>query len=373
MKNKLGLYIHIPFCKKICPYCDFFKLVASNSYQDKYIDYLIKDLNQNVNRDVNTIYIGGGTPSSLSIKNLDRLLKAISEKTKNNLIEEFTIELNPEDINYELIKTLRKYSVNRISIGIQTFNKKFQKVLNRYSDFDDILEKMNLLKLAGFTNISVDLMYGFAGQTINDLLEDLEKIYLLKPNHISTYSLILEEKTVFYHEYLKGNLSLIDEDLESMMYYEIIKYLTKYGYEHYEISNFAKKGMESIHNLIYWQNLEYLAVGAGSSGYYNNYRYKITTKISDYYDSIDNNSIALIENELIDLDTKMSEEIMLGLRTIKGVLLDDFYSKYQKDLFDVFPNCLELIKQGFLDIKDNCLKITENNYYISNAIIGKII
>lgn len=370
INNKLGLYIHIPFCRKICPYCDFFKMVASSDYQDKYIDYLIKDLNR-IDATLDTVYIGGGTPSSLSINNLDRLLNAIAKKI--NSVKEFTIELNPEDIDYDLIKVLRKYPVNRISIGIQTFNNKFQKLLNRFSEFDDILEKMNLLRLAGFTNINVDLMYGFDSQTIDELREDINKMCLLRPTHISTYSLILEEKTIFYHEYLKGNLSLIDEDLESAMYYEIIKYLTKYGFEHYEISNFAEKGCESKHNLLYWQNKEYLAVGAGASGYYNNYRYKITTKINDYYMGIDNNKMSLVENEYIDLDTKMSEEIMLGLRTIKGVCLNSFYEKYQQDLLEVFPSCLELIKQGFLEITDNYLRITKNNYYISNAIIGKII
>lgn len=372
--KKIGLYIHIPFCRKICPYCDFFKMVVSNSYQDKYIDYLVKDLNNlkiEENALIDTIYIGGGTPSSLSINNLERLLKVISKKIKS--ISEFTVELNPEDIDYKLIKVLRKYPVNRISIGIQTFNKKFQTLLNRFSDFNDMLEKMNLLKLAGFTNINVDLMYGFYEQSLDELKDDLEKMCLLRPTHISTYSLILEEKTIFYHEYLKGNFKLLDEDLESMMYYEIIKYLNKNGFEHYEISNFAVKGKESKHNLTYWENREYLAVGAGASGYYNNFRYKITTKIIDYYRGVDNNQIALVEKEYIDLENKMSEEIMLGLRLIKGISLDSFYEKYQKNLLEVYPYCLDLIKQGFLEIKDNYLRITHNNYYISNAIIGKII
>ncbi len=349
-------------------------MVASSSYQDKYIDYLIKDFNSlddNKITLIDTIYIGGGTPSSLSISNLDRLLKTISDKI--NSVNEFTMELNPEDIDYELIRVLRKYPVNRISIGIQTFNKKFQSLLNRYSDFDDILEKMNLLRLAGFTNINIDLMYGFAAETLDDLMVDLEKMCLLRPTHISTYSLILEEKTIFYHEYLKGNLQLIDEDLESLMYYEIIKYLTKYGFEHYEISNFAEKNFESKHNLAYWQNREYLAIGASASGYYDNYRYKITPKIIDYYRGIDNNQKTLAENEYVDLETKMDEEIMLGLRLIKGICLKSFFDKYGYDLLEVYPNCLELINQGFLEIKDNCLRITSNNYYISNAIIGKII
>jgi oxygen-independent coproporphyrinogen-3 oxidase len=179
-------------------------MVASDTYQDKYIDYLIKDLENNLKSNdlIETIYIGGGTPSSLSNKNLDRLLYAINKKI--NSIKEFTIELNPEDINYDLIRILRKYPINRISIGIQTFNKKFQELLNRYSDFEDILEKMNLLKLAGFTNINVDLMYGFANQTLKDLHEDIDKMCQLNPTHISTYSLILEEKTIFYQITMRG-------------------------------------------------------------------------------------------------------------------------------------------------------------------------
>lgn len=379
--NKLGLYIHIPFCKNICNYCDFFKMVVSDEYQNQYIDYLIKDLEQNVNEDVDTIYIGGGTPSSLSINNLERLLQKINNKVKLEKVIEYTIELNPEDIDYNLIKVLRKYNINRISIGVQTFNPRLQKILNRYSYFEDILEKMNLLRLAGFTNINVDLMYGIADQTLDELKDDLEKICLLRPTHISTYSLILEEKTILYHRYLKGEYVLADEDLESSMYYKIISFLESKGFIQYEISNFAYESNvnASSHNLIYWNNGEYLAIGAGASGYYNNCRYKITTKIKDYYLALDNNKKEnnkqkmYIEYYQLDKNDKMYEEIMLGLRKCEGVSMDLFLLKYQENLLDVYPNCLELIKNNFLEIVDGKIRITKNNYYISNAIIGKIL
>lgn len=372
MKNKIGLYIHIPFCRHICNYCDFFKRVSSKKYQDQYIDYLIKDISKNVQIIVDTIYIGGGTPSSLDLNNLNKLLETIEGKIRLDKLKEYTIELNPEDISLELIKCLKQYSINRISIGVQTFNARLQKILGRVSKYEELYQKIALLKEYGYRNINVDLMYGIADETIIELREDIAKILTLQPTHISTYSLILEEKTILYHQYLKGEYLLSDEDLESDMYYEIIRILKENGYCHYEISNFALPNHESIHNLIYWSNGKYLGIGAGSSGYINNLRYKVTTKLKDYFFGIDNNTIIYEECEKIDIDTMMWEEIMLGLRKIEGISILSFLEKYNVSIFDVFPNIKKLITDGFLEMENNYLKITNNNYYISNAILTKI-
>ncbi len=372
MKNKIGLYIHIPFCRHICNYCDFFKRVSSKIYQDQYIEYLIKDIAKNVQIMFDTIYIGGGTPSSLDLNNLNKLLKAIEEKICSDKLKEYTIELNPEDISLELISCLKQYSINRISIGIQTFNIRLQKIIGRVSKYEELYQKIALLKKYGYQNINVDLMYGIADETIAELREDVTKILALQPTHISTYSLILEEKTILYHQYLKGEYLVSNDDLESDMYYEIIKILKDNGYYHYEISNFALPNHESIHNLIYWSNGEYLGIGAGSSGYINGLRYKVTTNLKDYFLGIDNNTIIYEECEKIDLDTMMWEEIMLGLRKMEGISISLFLEKYNISVFEVFPNIRNLIIDGFLEIENNYLKITDNNYYISNAILAKI-
>ena len=370
--NKKGLYIHIPFCRKICNYCDFYKRVSSQKIQDKYVDYLIKDLNLNKNQ-YKTIYIGGGTPSSLSIDNLNKLLNELNNLIDIKSIEEFTIEVNPEDINLELIKCLKNNNVNRISIGVQTFNKRLNKYLGRYSEYEDIKYKISLLKDNGLNNINLDLMYGISNESIEELIDDIDKILSLDVTHISTYSLILEEKTILYHRYQKGLFSLADEDVERNMYDLIIKKMAENNFIHYEISNFSKPMYESKHNNIYWSNEEYVGIGAGSSGYEGNYRYKNITSLDEYYKGIDNNSKIFEEYDFIDLDTKMMEEIILGLRKNKGVSIKQFNIKFNKDIFLVFPNIGELIKLGFLEICNDYLKITKDNYYISNAILTKII
>lgn len=371
MMNRIGLYIHIPFCHKVCNYCDFFKKVSSIENQNKYVDYLIKDLELNV-KPYKTIYIGGGTPSSLPINTLEKLLVKINELIDFKQIEEFTIEVNPEDLNLELIKCLQKYHVNRISIGIQTFHERLNKYLGRYANYEDIKTKIALLKEYGFNNISLDLMYGIANETIKELEEDIDMMLTLDVNHISTYSLILEEKTILYHQYQKGLFSLSNEDEERAMYDLIIKKLTDNNYLHYEISNFSKPNYESKHNLIYWNNEEYVGIGAGSSGYENSSRYKNTTNLDDYYLGINNQNKIMEENEIIELDTKMWEEIMLGLRKVKGISINTFYEKYQKDIFEVFPEMMKLIKQGLLEESNGYVRITNNNFYISNAILTKL-
>lgn len=347
-------------------------MVASTKYQDKYVDYLLLDLERNIKKNPSTIYIGGGTPSSLSLDNLNRLFNKIKNLVNLENILEYTIEVNPEDINLDLIECLKTSNVSRISLGIQTFNPRLQKVINRYCDFDDIKQKIDLLKKHGFHNINVDLMYGIGDETLVEVLEDLNKMLLLRPTHISTYSLILEEKTILYYQYQKGLFKLCDPDLESTMYYEIVKVLKNQGFNHYEISNFALPNHESLHNLIYWNNEEYFGIGAGSSGYYEGLRYKVNPKIEDYYHALEYNGSLYVDEELIDDDTKMWEELMLGLRKIEGVSIIDFRKKYKKEIFMVFPNINLLTKQGFLEVKNNYLRITDNNYYISNSILTKL-
>ncbi len=373
MKSNKGLYIHIPFCHQICKYCDFFKMVSSKDKQQEYITYLIEDLKNSIDDCVDTIYLGGGTPSMLELDLLEGLLVAVEEVTKNANILEYTIELNPEDINLELIKVLKKFKINRLSIGIQTFNKRLQKIIGRYSDYEDLQRKIMLLRENGYDNISLDLMYGISNETVEEVVEDLYQFLTLNPQHISTYSLILEEKTILHHQYLKGEFLLCDEDIESLMYEKIREILKKHNFIHYETSNFGLNNYLSLHNMIYWDNGEYYGIGAGASGYLNNIRFKNTTKLIDYYQGIKEKQKKFDEYEILTLEEQRDNAIMLGLRKIVGIDLTVFKTKYNVSLFDAYPQVMRLIKQGFLEIDNNHLKIKEEHHYISNAILVEIL
>ncbi len=350
-------------------------MVASSERKTEYVDYLIKEISLNaasLKTNIKTIYIGGGTPSSLALDDLSRLLLAIESVVDFSQIEEYTIEINPEDINQQLITLLKSNHINRISIGIQTFQPKLQQVIGRKCDYTDILDKLNQLKEAGFHNISVDLMYGIMGENIKDLDEDLTLFLTLPITHLSTYSLILEEKTILFHQYQKGTFKLIDEDLESTMYFHIIEKLKKHAFKHYELSNFALNGYEAKHNLIYWSNEEYISIGAGSSGYYNHYRYQITQNLKQYYDGINRDEIIKTTNEYITETEAMWEKVILALRLINGLSLKKFENKYNQNLLDVYPNITTLINNGHLEVINDYIRIPEKYLYLSNFILNEI-
>lgn len=335
--NKIkSIYIHIPFCKKICSYCDFCKIYYNPKIVDKYLKELKKEvLSQYKNEPIKTLYIGGGTPSSLNNKELNKLFSItnIIKLTKNY---EFTFECNIEDINEELLITLKNNKINRISIGIQSFNKDILNTLGRTYNFS-ITNKINLVKKY-FNNINIDLIYGVNNETIDILDNDLNNFLKLNINHISIYSLILEENTI-----LKiNNYQEIDDSLNNDMYYYIIKKLKQNGYNQYEISNFSKKGYESKHNLTYWNNDYYYGFGLSASGYINNIRYTNTKSMTNY---LKGNYI--YQKEIINDKINMENEMILGLRKIKGVSKKKFYNKYKKNINEVF----------------NISKLKQNKYY----------
>ena len=268
MKKVNSVYIHIPFCQNICSYCDFCKMYYNKDLVTDYFKALKKEVQSLYKNDIiKTIYIGGGSPSILSLEELS-LLKEVIDLFKIDKDVEFTIELNITDIEEDKLLFYKNMGVNRVSIGIETINEKFLALLNRIYTKEEVIEKIDLVKKY-FSNISVDFMYGFNGQTISDLEKDLKFIKKLDINHVSIYSLILEENTKLY---ING-YEKIDQDLESEMYYYIIDYLEKHGFKHYEISNFSKEGYMSKHNLVYWNNLRYYGFGLGASGYISNIRY----------------------------------------------------------------------------------------------------
>ena len=360
--NKKGAYIHIPFCKSICSYCDFCKVL----YKDEWVMPYLKKLNKEIkdiymDDEIDTIYIGGGTPSSLTIEQLDILFKVLT-RLKTNLVE-FTFECNLNDINEELLDFLSRHGVNRLSIGIETFNEDLQILIKREHSFEDAKKKIELCRQYGFNNINVDLMYGFREETLKDLKEDLKLFMKLEPEHISTYSLILEDSTIFKN--MKYQNCSEEEEVE--MYEYICKYLKKKGYNHYEISNFAKPGYESKHNLKYWNNEEYYGFGMGASGYIDATRYTNTRSMKDYIEKED-----FSKKELLTKEDIMDNEIMLGLRKIEGINLEEFKNKYGMSMDRAYP-IVPLVKNKELIVKDGYIKINPEKIYVMNEILIKLI
>lgn len=351
-------YIHIPFCAHICTYCDFPKMLYDKKIADKYLSSLEKEIKLNYkDESLKTIYIGGGTPTSFSYTELKRLLDILNIFKKDTDYE-YTIECNIENITEEKLKLFKEYGINRLSIGIQSFNKKILKYLNRTINYDNII-----LAKKYFDNINIDLMYAIKDETLDELKEDLDKIIKLDINHISTYSLIIEPNTILS---IKGE-EYIDEELDYEMYKLICETLKNNDYIHYEISNFSKKGYESKHNLNYWNNNEYYGFGMGASSYIDNKRITNTKSINKYI-----NSEFMYETEMLNEKMKMEYEMILGLRKIEGVDLNVFKQKYNVELEKVF-NIEKLLKEGKLIKENDKLKINENYLYLSNDILVNFI
>jgi len=358
----MSIYIHIPFCNNICSYCDFCKIFYNEDLVDKYLNALKNEINLNYKFEkVDTIYIGGGTPSCLSIKNLKKLFSIIKIFNLNNNIE-FTFECNIDSLNKKKIKFLKSNNINRLSIGVQTFDENKFELLNRttnYKKLKNIIDYCNNIKLS---NISLDLMYGIDSNI--DLLKfDLEKLVSLNPKHISCYSLSLHENTMLY---LK-NFKPINEDIDYKMYKYIIKFLKSNNYNHYETSNFSKKNYESKHNLGYWNNKEYYGFGLSASGYINNYRYTNTKNLSKYI-----NNEFLFDKEYIDNDLEIKYELILNLRTIKGINKKEFFKKYNIDIKSVL-NINELLKEKKLLENKDYIFISKKWIYKSNELFMKLI
>ena len=358
-----SMYIHIPFCSSICSYCDFTKMYYNPDMVKRYLKALKEEIEDRYNdEELETLYIGGGTPSSLSIqelKDLSQILKLLNLEK----IKEFTIECNINDIIDDKIKIIKNMGVNRISIGVESFNKNKLKFMERNADFNDTKEKITLIKNYGINNINIDLMYAIPNETLKDLKKDLKLILKLKPNHISTYSLILEEHT----KVSNNNTKSISEDLEIEMYNYIKNKLKRKKYNHYEISNFGLAGYESIHNLTYWNNEEYYGFGLGAHGYIDGIRYENTKNIDKYTDNI-----FVEKEEILSLKDKKENEVMLGLRKIKGINIEEYYNKYESNIQDDFP-IKPLLKNKDLIYKDKYLFINPEKVYIMNEILLKLI
>ncbi len=357
-----SVYIHIPFCNSICSYCDFCKFLNNEKWAHAYLEILSKEIDEYYENDkIKTIYIGGGTPSCLSTSNLIRLFKIIKKFDVMKDIE-FTFECNINDISVELLSILKENGVNRLSIGIESFNKKNLEFLNRKHDKELIYKNIALCKKYGFKNINVDLMYALPVEKLSTLKNDLKNILKLDVTHISTYSLIIEEHTKIYNDKVKP----VEEELDYRMYTYICNKLKKKGFIHYEVSNFALDGYESKHNLTYWNNEEYYGFGLGASGYINSMRYENTRNFNKYLERKYRFNELLVSNQ-----EEMENEIILGLRKLKGINIVKFKEKYNKDIFDAF-NIEEALKKKYLILENDYLYIPESKIYVMNEIINMI-
>lgn len=357
----MSIYIHIPFCNSICTYCDFCKIFYNKKYINDYLNNLEQEIKVRYKSEiVNTIFIGGGTPSSLDDEELIRLMNII-EIFKLNDNYEFTVECNIESITENKLKIMKKYGVNRISIGVESFDNSIIKLLGRNHTKKDVYNKMKIVKRY-FSNINIDLIYA-AYDDINILKSDIDCFLKLDIPHISTYSLIIEDNTMLKINGMKN----IDEDIDYEMYKYIEDTLEKNNYIHYEISNYAKNGYQSKHNLVYWNNEEYYGFGLSSTSYINNKRITNTKNLRKYL-----NGEYLDTSVYEDKDIRMENEIMLGLRKLDGIDLDRFKEKFNVSLEDIY-NIDNLVRNGYLIRDNNCIKIDKKYMYISNEIIVRIL
>lgn len=375
MKTR-GLYIHIPFCAKKCGYCDFTSLVGNGTQIDDYLSYLDKEFNlykaSGQIDDIETIFIGGGTPSILSADQLERLFSIIGENVDLSKLREYTMESNPGSLTRDKLELMKAGGLNRLSIGLQASQDHLLKFLERIHTYEEFLESYRLARLAGFDNINIDLMFAFQGQTLEDWRETLERVVSLEPDHISAYSLIIEEGTKFFNMYEDGSLTDYDEDEYVQMYRYTIDYLADKGYGQYEISNFAKQDKECRHNLIYWDDREYYGLGLGSSGYLGGKRYTNYKNMFNYYKKLDAGEKPIAFEETISNREKLNEYLILGLRKIEGISRTKYLDRLKKIDEDKYRENIEIInsyiESGHIIQEGDHIRLGQTGLEISDTI-----
>ena len=372
MMQSLGIYMHIPFCRSKCNYCDFLTMAPNNRQKiDEYTEYLLREINifanDFIDREVDTIYFGGGTPSLLTSDQIYKILDCIYKKFKVSSKAEITIEINPETIDNKWIKNLKKAGVNRASVGFQNSNQEILVLIGRKSTLKMFLDTIDFLQKESINNISADIILSLPNTNVETTLRDAKLLADLNIPHISAYSLILEEKTLLYRQVKEGKIKLLDDELDREIYHKFCEYLKSRGYHRYEVSSFSKAGYESKHNSRYWNLSEYLGLGLGASGFINNMRTKNPVKLSDYYKRIDNNKIPYdIEYELSKEDM-MSEYSFLALRTAKGIDKKFFKEKFNVD-FDKIFNLTVHEENGLIINDKDFVRLTEKGFDLSNLV-----
>ena len=372
-KKPTSAYVHIPFCTQICYYCDFSKVFIKNQPVDSYLEHLLEEFRSYDIQKLRTLYIGGGTPTALSAPQLEVLLDGLTKNLDLSALEELTIEANPGDLDADKIAVLKNSAVNRVSLGVQTFDDKMLKKIGRSHLEKDIYENIDRLKLAGFDNISIDLIYALPGQTMGQVKENVAKAIGLDIPHMSLYSLILENHTVFMNRMRRGKLPLPKEELEAEMFEYIIAELERAGFEHYEISNFSKPSFESRHNLMYWDNAEYYGIGAGASGYVNGVRYKNHGPIRHYLSAVEEGNARITEEHLSQKE-QMEEEMFLGLRKKSGVSMARFEEKFGRSFEGLYGEIVrDLVQQGLMQIEGDRVRMTKRGLFLGDTVAERFI
>ncbi|MEQ8140386.1 radical SAM family heme chaperone HemW [Enterococcus sp. LW22] len=377
-EQKVSAYIHIPFCEHICYYCDFNKVFLEGQPVDEYVEMLLKEmeitLEQHPVKELQTLYVGGGTPTSLTAVQLDRLLAGAREILPFKEGKEFTVEANPGDLTKEKLQVMKNYGVNRLSMGVQTFDNRLLKKIGRKHTAEDVYQTMRFLEEENFTNVSIDLIYALPGQTLEGYRETLNQALALDLPHYSLYSLILENKTMFMNWVRQGRLELPDQETETRMFEETIQAMEKKGRHQYEISNFGLEGHESKHNLMYWNNDHYFGFGAGASGYLGNKRYRNKGPIQHYLRPLRAGELPVLETEVLLRENQIEEEMFLGLRKKIGISKQHFYERYQQTIESLYSKVLtDLEKEGLLVNESDRIYLTPKGTFLGNEVFERFL
>lgn len=374
----VGIYIHIPFCKSRCIYCGFYS-TTNKELKERYVDALIREIHMRKDdfarlgtslspSSTSTVYFGGGTPSSLSVCDIERIVGTL-ESTFNGTPSEVTLEMNPDDVTEDYIKAVRQMGINRISMGIQTFDDSRLQFIRRRHNASQAEKAVMTIREEGIHNVSIDLMFGFPNQTMDEWVTDIEKAIALHPTHISAYSLMYEEGTSLFHMLQKGEINQIDDETSLAMYTELINRLTANGYEHYEISNFAMPGYRSVHNSSYWHDTPYLGFGAAAHSYNKDTRSWNIPDLKKYIESIES-GVLPSESEVIDADTHYNDLITTALRTREGLNLDDLPQKYREY---ALVNARKSISEHLLEATDSHIRLTREGLFVSDMVMSELI
>lgn len=375
-----GVYIHIPFCHQICNYCDFNKVFFKNQPVDEYIEALGREMELTVSEmpeaftNIETIFLGGGTPTALSASQIEKLLTLIAKHIPMSSVKEFSSEANPDELTIEKLQALYNGGVNRLSMGVQSFDQELLKKIGRTHSNEHVYETIQNAKNVGFKNISIDLMYGLPGQTMEQWQHTLDKALALKLPHYSAYSLIVEPKTIFYIQYAKGKLNLPTEDLEADMYGVLMDTMEAHGLQQYEISNFAHEGFRSTHNTIYWDNDEYAGFGAGAHGYLQGVRYSNVAPIKKYIDTVMDGKRPLLHEHEVTLEEKLEEQMFLGLRKTVGVTHEQFEKKINQPMLSFYKEIIQQLQQDkLIDFDTSGVRLTRKGRFIGNEVFQRFL
>ena len=376
--NTVGLYIHIPFCRQKCLYCDFPSWAGKEGQMQGYVDALTKEIRKRgteyTDQQVVSVFFGGGTPTTLTIPMLKQLMQAVFESWNIAEDAEITTEANPGMLDGEMAAALKKMGFNRLSMGVQAWQNRLLKELGRIHTIEVFRENFKAVREAGFTNINTDLMFALPNQTMEDWQETVKNIVAMNPEHISAYSLIIEEGTPFYDRYEKGELKPAEEELDREMYHWAVDYLAEHGYEQYEISNFAKKGRQSRHNRIYWQAEEYLGMGLGSHSYMNGERFHNIYDLQEYIRADGDVSLLKEDIERITEEDALAEFMFLGLRLAEGVSFAGFEERFGQGMKNIYGSQIEeLVKDGLLEEDGIGIRLTKRGVDISNYVFEKFL